>query len=328
MRLLQVCLFASLLVCPAAADTLIVCNKTESTLSFVDLVTGKEIVRRETSRSPHEIALSPDGRTAVVVSYIEKNYVGEELDVFDTETATLIKKISISPHMAPHGIEWIGDSNDVLVTTEKSHDVIKVDVKTGRVIGSVETGTGGPHLMALAPDNQRAYVTDRDSNSVFVIDVSSMSLSHTLKADKAPEGIAVSPDGSFLWVGNNESKTIVVFDISTMSRVAVIDAGYVPIRIRFLPNGTGVAVADLDGGRVIVYDPLNRQQISAVDLSTAGASSPASLLFSPDGKQLYVGAQKSGQVVEIETNTWKINRTLSVGKGADSMAITSVNTSP
>lgn len=327
MRLIQVSAIVSLLAFPAAADTLIVCNKAESTLSFVDLETGKEIARRETGRSPHEIALSPDGSEAVVVSYIEQDYVGEELNVFDVATATFTKTISISPHMAPHGIEWIGDSTDVIATTEKSHDVIKVDIDTGRVIGSVVTGTGGPHLMALSPDDQRAYVTDREADAVFVIDIRNMAVTDTLKADQAPEGIDVSPDGRSLWVGNNASKTIIVFDTSTMERLADIVAGYIPIRVRFTPDGTAVAVADLDGGRIVVYDPLSQQQIAFVDLSAIGASSPASLLFSPDGTRLYVGAQYTAQVVEIDTSTWTITRTFSVGKGADSMAITPVTVS-
>lgn len=328
MRIIQAGAIMAVLACPAAADTLIVCNKTESTLSFVDLETGREIVRRKTSRSPHEIALSPDGTRAVVVSYIEPGYVGEELNLFDVATATLAKTIQISPHKAPHGIEWIGDSTDIIATTEKSHDVIKVDIDSGKVIASLVTGTGGPHLMALSPDDRSAYVTDRDANAVFVVDVPEMTLSRTLKADEAPEGVDVSPDGETLWVGNNDSRTIIVFDTKTGERIADIDAAYVPIRIRFTPDGNAVAVADLKGGRIVIYDPSTRGQLATVDLTSAAANSPASLLFSPDGTRLYVGAQNTAQVVEIDTRGWTISRTFSVGEGADSMAITTVDVIP
>ena len=38
-------------------------------LSFVDLATGQELGRQPTGKAPHEIAISPDGKTAAVVAY-------------------------------------------------------------------------------------------------------------------------------------------------------------------------------------------------------------------------------------------------------------------
>jgi len=161
MRLGQiVSLLAVLIAFPAAADTLNVCNKTESTLSFVDLDSGKEVVRRKTGRSPHEIALSADGKRAVVVSYIEEGHVGEELNVFEVATAMLTKTIPISPHQAPHGIVWIGDGPDVLATTEKSHDVIKVDIDAGFI----------PIRIQFQPDGKAVAVADLNGGRVVVFD--------------------------------------------------------------------------------------------------------------------------------------------------------------
>ncbi len=54
---------------PAAAGTLLIGNKGEDTLSFVDLATGRELGRVATGKAPHEIAVSPDGRQAAVVAY-------------------------------------------------------------------------------------------------------------------------------------------------------------------------------------------------------------------------------------------------------------------
>ena len=56
---------------PAAASgpVLLIGNKGEDTLSFVDLASGKELGRSVTGRMPHEIAVSPDGRQAAVVAY-------------------------------------------------------------------------------------------------------------------------------------------------------------------------------------------------------------------------------------------------------------------
>ncbi|WP_299474878.1 YncE family protein [uncultured Roseibium sp.] len=304
----------------ASAATLMVGNKYAGTVSFVDLDTGQEVQRPITGGSPHELAVSPDGDKVVVVSYLEDGYIGRELNVFDVATAEHLKTIDISPHMAPHGIAWLGDTDSVIVTTEETRDVIKVDVVTGEVTGHVAPGLIGTHLLAMSPDDATAYVTSRGSDKVSVIDVETMDILNTVKADTGPEAVDVSPDGKTLWVGNNQSETIIVLDTATMERQQVIETGYLPIRAQFDPAGTVVAVADLNGDRIVVYDPSSFEVVSAVDLAPHGAHGPASLLFSPDGKSLFTGAQDGARVAEIDTSTWSVTRVFETDEGADGLA--------
>ena len=61
-----------------AQGTLLVGNKGEDTVSFIDLASGGELARLPTGRMPHEIAISPDGKQAAVVAY-----GGTTIDIFD-----------------------------------------------------------------------------------------------------------------------------------------------------------------------------------------------------------------------------------------------------
>ena len=80
---------AALLACsPLAADTLLIGNKGENTVSFVDLESGQERARVSTGSAPHEIAISPNGKQAAVVAY-----GGTTLDIFDVRKAALVKRI-------------------------------------------------------------------------------------------------------------------------------------------------------------------------------------------------------------------------------------------
>ncbi|MEM7223067.1 MAG: YncE family protein [Pseudomonadota bacterium] len=329
MRLVALSLCALVgLSAPAVANTLIVGNKFEGTVSFIDLESGTEVLRPQTGGSPHEVALSPDGKTAVVVSYLEDGYIGEELNLFDVATATRSDTVTISPHLAPHGIAWIGTTDSVIVTTEETRDVIRVDVGQAKVTGAATTDQIGSHLLALSPDSKTAYVTSRGSDTLSVIDVETMDLKTTLAAGEGPEAVDVSPDGKSLWVGNNRSKDIYVFDTDTMKRSARIDVGFLPIRVRFHPDGAHVAVADLRQDRIVVYDAKSHAQVADIDLSKAGAETPASLLFAPDGSSLFVGAQSSGNVVEIDAGTWEITRVLGAGDGADGLAFSYIKMKP
>lgn len=313
------------LTAPALATTLMVGNKFEGTVSFIDLDSGTEMARPVTGGSPHELALSPDGKTVVVVSYLEDGYIGEELNVFDVATASLRNTISTAPHQAPHGIAWLADSNDVIATTEETRDVIRVDIDRGKVTGIAPTDQLGSHLLALSPDSETAFVTSRGSDTLSVIDTETMRLRQTIEAGEGPEAVDVSPDGRTLWVGNNQSQDIFVFDVDTMDHLAHIDAGFLPIRVRFHPAGHAVAVADLHQDRIVVYDAASHAEIAEVDLKSVGATTPASLLFAPDGSSLFVGAQASGNVVEIDTSDWTVNRILSAGDGADGLAFSDVS---
>ena len=71
-----------------SGDVLLIGNKGEDSVSFVDLGSGKELGRSPTGKMPHEIAISPDGRQAAVVAYGDKR-----IDLFDVATRTKVKKI-------------------------------------------------------------------------------------------------------------------------------------------------------------------------------------------------------------------------------------------
>jgi DNA-binding beta-propeller fold protein YncE len=76
-------LIAALSVSAAANPLLIIGNKGEDSVSFVDLETGRELARRETGRNPHEIAPSPDGKRVAVVAY-----GGGSIEIFDDRACT------------------------------------------------------------------------------------------------------------------------------------------------------------------------------------------------------------------------------------------------
>jgi len=59
-------LWGSVALHAQASGTLIVLNKAEASASLIDLASGEEILRLETGVGPHEVAVSPDGKTAVV----------------------------------------------------------------------------------------------------------------------------------------------------------------------------------------------------------------------------------------------------------------------
>ncbi len=180
---------------PAAAQSLLVGNKGEDTLSIIALSSGAELARLPTGKMPHEIAISPDGKQAAVVSY-----GGTTIDVFDLAKRAKIKTIDLSPNQRPHGLLWLSDGR--LVATAEGSESVAVVAPDGRLT-SIATGQKGTHMVVVAPDNRTAYTANIGSGTVSVIDLKAGRKLRDLTIGGKPEGLALTKHGRELWVGDS-----------------------------------------------------------------------------------------------------------------------------
>ncbi|MEM9233947.1 MAG: cytochrome D1 domain-containing protein [Pseudomonadota bacterium] len=303
----------------AHADTLIVGNKVEHTVSFIDLATGEEMARRDTGRAPHEVAVSPDGGLAVIVSYREQNYTGNTLHVFDVETAEQIRVIDLGEHLGPHGLKWIPGTREVIATTEVSEDVVIANVDTGEITGSIKTDQQGTHMVTLSPDALRAYTGNIGSGSFSVLDLKTRTKIRDVKAGSQTEAVTVSPDGKEIWVGNNASQSIMIFDSETFEMTKEIRTEGIPIRVEMNPTGEYVAVSFPRLHKVVILDTQSHEQVAEILMQTEGGLVPVTLLWSGDNKYLWAATTGGARVVEIATADWSLRRTLSAGSGSDGL---------
>ncbi|WP_260484249.1 YncE family protein [Sphingomicrobium flavum] len=324
----RACLFlcsAALATMPAGADTLIVGNKYEHSVSFIDLATGQEVVRSETGRAPHEIAVSPDGKTAVLVSYREQGYDGDTLHVFDVASGQKLRVIGLGDHRGPHGLKWIGDTDKVVVTTEVTQDIVVVDVETGELALSAKTDMQGSHMVALSPDLKRAYVANIGSGNFTVIDLATGAKLADVEVGAQAEAITATQDGDEIWVGANGARTVSIFDAHSYTLKHRFGVDGVPIRVEISPDGRHVAISLADKNMVEIYDSRSRERIATVDLGVRDLALPVTMLWSPDNRRLWVAATGSATIAEIDTQDWTIARTFAVGKGSDGLAYSPVD---
>ena len=105
---LRVALAAALFLVPVAdAATLVVANKAEATVSLIDLENGGVVATLPTGEGPHEVAVSPDGRFALVTNYGTREQDGNSLTLIDIAAAEVVSTIELGEYRKPHGIEWL-----------------------------------------------------------------------------------------------------------------------------------------------------------------------------------------------------------------------------
>ncbi len=115
---------------PLGAATLLVANKSDDTVDLIDVDSGASRATLPTGNAPHEIAVSPDGKTAVVTDYGDREAPGSSLTVVDIADAKVLGTVDLGEHTRPHGAVWLSPSR-VAVTAEGSGHLLVVDPHAG-----------------------------------------------------------------------------------------------------------------------------------------------------------------------------------------------------
>ena len=302
-----------LAVPPVAAETLLIGNKGEDTLSLVALDTGVEVARLPTGRMPHEIAISPDGKQAAVVAY-----GGTTIDVFNVAQRTKVRTIDISPNQRPHGLLWLSDGR--LVATAEGSESVAVVAPDG-TLTSISTGQKGTHMIVVAPDNRTAYTANIGSGTVSVLDLTEAKKLRDLTIGGKPEGLALAKGGRELWVGDLEAPRVSVWDTTNGKKIAEHTVDPVAIRVLASPDGKLIATSNIAAGTISLFDAETRAPLKTITVSGEQAKGQVTLLFSADSKRLYAAETGHDKVAEIDIASGKVLRRIAGGKNGDGLAI-------
>lgn len=340
LRLLAPLLAAALAV-PASARTLVVLNKAEATASLIDLATGKVVATLPTGVGPHEVAISPDGKRALVADY-GAQVPGSSLTLIDLVAPKVEKTIALGEYRRPHGIQFLADGKRALVTVEVNQALIVVDVEKGVVTAAMSTNANLSHMVAATPDGSRAFVANIGSGSISVIDVATGKLVKVVPTGAGAEGIDVSPDGQRVWVTNRAADTVSVVDAGTLEVVATLPSAQFPIRAKATPDGKHVLVSNAKSGDVTVFDAVAMKEVRRVAMKASatdtngklfsdqfGASPvPIGILIEPDGSRAYVAMASADAIAVIDLAKWEVVGALTAGREPDGLGFSKVVVTP
>jgi YVTN family beta-propeller protein len=324
MKIAIVAMACGAVVCVGAGgQSLLVANQGNATVSVIDVETGRQVAVVE-EKTPgvhgHEVVASADGKTAFLPIYG-------------------------STGVGKPGID--------------GHEMLVIDVVSGRVVSDVQFGHGvRPHEPVLDAKRNLLYVTTELDNAVTAIDAKTWKV-----VGKVPTGAAeshmlvLSSDGTRGYTANVGPGSVSVLDMvgrktiavipvagnvqriaisnddrwvftsdQTKPRLAVIDtATNKVVRWVELP-GTGYgAAATRDGKWLLVCVP-GKNQVAMVDLGAMKVArtidvpaSPQEVLVRPAGEVAYVSCMGVGKVAVIDLKGWDVAKVMDAGPGADGL---------
>ena len=214
-------------------SALYVDNEGSSSLTVINPKTGRP-TGTISIPFPYNLYFTPDGTKAIdVVERLQR------IEFRDPRHGwKLLASVGIPWPGADH-MDFSADGSYLMISTEYSGVVAKVDVNKMKLVGFVKVG-GLPIDVKLSPDGTLFYVSNQGLNGVSVIDPVAMKVIKFIPTGKGAHGFQVSRDTKFLYVSNRLEGSFSVISFATQKVVAkwLIPGGGSPDMLQLNPAGT------------------------------------------------------------------------------------------
>ncbi|MGB7845929.1 MAG: YncE family protein [Candidatus Acidiferrum sp.] len=305
------------LAIPTPKPALVVLNKDENELAIVDPATLKVVGKVITGPVPHEVAVSADGKIAVVTNY-GAHADGTTLSVIDLKGQKEIHRVNLGELRGPHGVVFF--DSKAWFTAEGSKKVARYDPATNKIDWTHEIAENRTHMLVISRDGHTIYASNVNSDSVTVVEEvgNGGKVTNTVIAvGKGPEAIDLSPNGKELWVGNSGDGTVSLIDTKAKKVVATIEVKTKHSnRLKFTLDGKLVLISDMGSGDVVVVDAGARKEVKRLHLG----SSVEGILMQPDGTRAFVAVSADDKVAVLDLKTLEVVGTVATGKDPDGLA--------
>ena len=300
---------------------LLVANQGDRDLSIMDPALGQQVATvQEGGVTGHEVAASPDGRTAFVPIYGNSGVGkpgtdGSNMVVIDIATRKIIGNIDFGHGVRPHCPKFNPRDGLLYVTTELDNSVTIVDPKTLKIVGSVPTTQAESHMLAISSDGRRGYTANVGPGTVSVLDLENRKTITVIRISSKTQRISITPDDRMVFTADQ-----------TKPQLAVIDTATDLVKTWIPLSAPGYGTASTHDGRWLLVAVPAADKVAVVDLGTLKVvrtidvpKAPQEVLIRPDNQVAYVSCNTSAKVAEIDLKNWTVSKLMDAGKLADGL---------
>ena len=165
------------------------------------------------------------------------------------------------------------------------------------------------------PNPYLAFVANRNSNTVAVVNLATFRLVRSIAVPPGPVQVAARPGSHYLYVLSH-SGYVSVMDDPSLEVTRSIAVGDGAANLALAPDGSRAAASNA-AGEVVVIDCATR----AVSARVKTGGEIAGLIFTPDSKSLIAADRDGNRLVFVDAPTAKVLGEVQVGKHPGAMAI-------
>jgi len=299
---------------------LIVTAKTAHKVHFFDAATLTMTATLDMPGSTHELALSPDGRTAYGSVYgdgifIKRVNPDRRIVVIDLPSKSLARVIDLGAVYAPHGV-MMDEGGTLWSSAELGNAVLAIDPATGAV-QKVDVG-GTAHWLVISHATGKVFVSVK-ADHVVVVDLARRVAVDRIELPHIVEGLAISPDGATVYVCGQTAAELYVIDARTqaLTRTVPIDGADASRRqmrrVRVSPDNRYVVVSSNQDHHAAIFEAEGLRQIASFPTK----ASPMGFGFAADGRHAYLCCHDDAEVFEFELATGRVVRTFPTAAGCE-----------
>jgi DNA-binding beta-propeller fold protein YncE len=303
-------------------DSLLVVNRGDRTLAILDPESAKFVATIALSGiTGHEVAATPDGKTAFVPIYGNSGVAqpgtdGSEIDVIDLPSRKVVKVIGLGHGARPHCAVMDPGGKLLYVTTELDQAIIVIDVPSLTVVGKIPTGAPNSHMLAVSRDGATGYTANVLPGSMSVMDMKGRKLDTIIPISANAQRVSISIDQKSVFTSE-----------ATGNRLAVIDAKTNQIARWITMSAPGYGTVPTLDGRWLLVAHRSAGKLSVIDLKTFEVSrtidmpaGPSEIVIRPDGKFAYISCDSDNKISILNLANWKVEQNVDAGKGSDGLA--------
>ncbi|HYM01550.1 MAG TPA: beta-propeller fold lactonase family protein [Stellaceae bacterium] len=277
---------------------------------------------------PVNLAITPDQHLALVANSLDwvkdgdawKGVPDNKLYVIDLTASppALIATLELGKQPSGLAINRAGNLALVANRADNSVSVLSINGKEVKVVDTVSVSSGGPtneqpSAVAITPDGKRALVAKFAGNKVALLTIDGQKVTYT-KYDMAtglwPYNVLITPNGKLAIAGNNggsgssdgqiDTAAIIDMEADPPRVIDQVVVGDGPEGLAMSPTGAYAVEVILNGANLahdkFFYHPhsyvsllkIDGKKVRKVSEAEVGALAEG-VVFSPDGKYLYVG---------------------------------------
>ncbi len=274
------------------------------------------------------------------------NYLSNSISVLDYQTFELEQEIKLEYDMRPHHF-CVDYKNNVMYIPSSINGILYVlDLSNNKIIDTLSIGGS---LSNIALHNEELFVTNEDTNSIYIIDANSIKPIGLIGVEEMPHGLDFDESNGVLYIPcknsivsiDTESKKVlnqlksnfktwhikidnnndeiytttldgelVIVDKADMKIKKIVNKFLVPVEVDFSYKNKRIYVADLGSKNIFILDYKTKEVLHKIKID----GYPQGLRVSPDEEYLFVSDTYNNSIKIYDTVEYTCIKEIRVGK--------------
>jgi DNA-binding beta-propeller fold protein YncE len=195
--------------------------------------------------------------------------------------------------------------------------VVEINTHTDRLVRIIP-GLVQVHGVLVVPALHQIYATATGANMVVRINEDTGRVLGRTATGAYPDGLAYDPANRTIWATNESGGSETIVDAATGAPRGTVHLGGMAGNVAYDPASGHMLVDAQSSNQLAVIDPATRAVIRRVPLP--GCSDDHSLTLDAPAQPAFVACDVNDVLLTVDTNTWRVIGTASVGVEPDVLA--------